>query len=129
MIKFVDLIEVVYRDLKLFKLEDELSNFNVMGIIESKVPAEIGMEWFRTLQSKGSFEGKGKFEYLVEHLTIERSAVEYSLSDVRRETHPSLSTIQRQTILILLLIVGYINADNHSIENCRTFLRIRGGTC
>ena len=124
LIKFVDLIEVGYRDLKLFKMEDELSNFNVMGIIESKLPDEIGMQWFRKLQSKGSLERKGKFEYLLEHLTIEQRAVEYSLSDVRRETHLSLSTIQRPATdnSHTTPHCWQHNADNHPIENCRTFL-------
>ena len=83
------------------------------------------MEWFRKLQSKVSLERKGKFEYLLEHLTIERSAVECSLSDVRRETHPSLSTIQRPATdnSHTTLHFWLHNADNHSIENCRTFLR------
>ena len=40
LIKFVDLIVGGYRDLKLFKVGDELSNFNVMGIIESNLPTE-----------------------------------------------------------------------------------------
>ena len=84
LIKFVDVVERWFRDLKKLGLEIELCNANVMSIIESKLPRSIGLEWYRRLHTKGEGIGRdNKFQRLLEYLQVEKNALEYSLSDVR----------------------------------------------
>lgn len=54
LIKFVDIIEAGYRDLKKLGLQSELDNANVISIIENKLPKDIGLEWYREIHTKGA---------------------------------------------------------------------------
>ena len=65
-------------------LEREISNANILSVIESKLPASLALEWYREIHKPDSKVDKyNKFPSLLEFLSIERNAVEYGLSNLR----------------------------------------------
>ena len=51
-ITFIDLIDRGYRDLKNLKIEGEMCNSHVLGIIEGKLPKIIQSDWYRMIYKK-----------------------------------------------------------------------------
>ena len=85
-ITLVDVIDRAHRDLKELKLEREICNLHFMSIIESKLPGDVEMDWYRKLHARhsdNSLKIKRKTS-LLEFLLVERDALEYSLSEVRK---------------------------------------------
>ena len=84
LIEFINLIEWGYNDLKPLNLGKEISNANVVSMIESKLPNELAMEWYRQIHKEGSVIDKiDKFPYILRFLLTERRALEYGLSEFR----------------------------------------------
>ena len=83
LIKFVNVIDRGFRDLRKLKLENEMSNLNVISIIESKLPNDISMEWYRRIY-QNKVKKDNKFESLLAYLMIEKDALEHSLAEVRQ---------------------------------------------
>ena len=50
LIEFINLVELGYRDLKALKLETEICKANVLSLIESKLPKELALEWYREIK-------------------------------------------------------------------------------
>ena len=81
-ISFVDLIDRGYRDLRKLKVEREMCNSHVLGIIEGKLPKNLQSDWYRTIYKK-KIEINKKIPELLEFLKIECAALEYGMSELR----------------------------------------------
>ena len=106
-------------------MDDELCNFNVIGIIESKLLIEVSMQWFRKSHSGGmGVDRKMKFQRLLEYLRVERDAVEYSLSTLRNKSQNSLlRNLSHKPSTNDHISQCWLHvADNHGIDKCRLFL-------
>ena len=81
-IEFIDMLEYGYRDLKSLGMEMEISNANVVSIIESKLPRSVALEWFKEIhKSESKVVKSNKFPSLLEFLRVEGRVLEYGLSD------------------------------------------------
>ena len=77
LIEFINLIEWGYNDLKVLKLDKEVCNANVVSLIESKLPNELAMEWYRKIHMDDSnIDKRNKFPYILKFLMTERRALE-----------------------------------------------------
>ena len=137
-VRFIDMIEIAHRDLSQMKLEKELSNTNTTSIIEGKLPKVMQMEWYRYMHKPDSSVDKNdKFPALLEFLRAERDAIEYGLSDLRKNqkksssstvnafntkassansTLPSITQSDQSSPCVI-----HFWSENHGTEDCRTF--------
>ena len=49
LIKFIDIVESGYNDLRNVEIKSELCNANIISMLESKLPRNIGLAWYRRL--------------------------------------------------------------------------------
>ena len=123
-VRFIDTLEIGYRDLKQMDLDNELTNANTISIIESKLPKEMQMEWYREMCKEGSSISRHvkKFPDLLKFLCSERNAMEYAMSDLRRcarvSPSPNVNIISTNGESACII---HFWVDNHSTEDCRTF--------
>ena len=82
LIKFIDLLERALADLSKMNLEAEMSTTNIISMIESKLPNNISMEWYRHIYKSG-IDKRKPFPPLLDFLKTERSALEYSMSKTK----------------------------------------------
>ena len=123
-VEFINLIEKAFYDLKSVGMEREISNVNVTSIIESKLPKSLALNWYRFIHCDASKVDKSnKFPELLNFLSVERKALEYSMSDLRYSFQSKSG------------MVNYIATENHSnclIHNdgshktseCKTYLKM-----
>ena len=127
LVKFVNCIEKGFIDLKHIDMEKEISNANVVSIIEKKLPPNIAERWYRNMcEEKSTIDRKNKFPALLSFLKIERDAVEYGMSEIRNNAVKTSETFN--------LADGSVteepstkclvhNASDHTITECNTFKR------
>ena len=85
LIHFVNVLDTGYRDLKNLGYEREICNAHVVCIIEGKLPHSLEIEWYRHIHKGSSPVDKlDKFPYLLEFLKVERAALEYGTSEMKR---------------------------------------------
>ena len=83
-IEFINLIDKANHDLKGVKMEHEINNTNVVSLIESKLPKNLAMNWYRMIHTVDSKVVKSnKFPSLLQFLCTERNAIEYGMVDFR----------------------------------------------
>ena len=133
MIEFINLIEWGYNDLKALKLEKELCNANVVSLIESKLPTELALEWYRKIHAKNSSIDKtNKFPHILSFLLTERRALEYGLSEFRMSGESKSGKVNEIHCYESFAAKGsYENSNclqhnnsSHHTSECRTFLRM-----
>ena len=107
-------------------LSREISNANVVTLIESKLPRILQLEWYRLIHRKDSdIDKNNKFPHLLEFLKVERDAHEYAMSDFRsnlkrvnvnvfNDLGNSIGTEKRKQCLIH-------KSRGHITENCRSY--------
>ena len=122
-IAFVDVIDRGYRDLKKLNLEQELCNSHVLGIIECKLPKNLQSEWYRMIH-KEKIKISEKFVKLLDFLKIERSALEYGMSELRAyyERKPGHIHSLQGASSHSLSDTCLIHNEAHRTENCKTYL-------
>jgi hypothetical protein len=83
-LEFIGIIERAYHDLKGVKMEREINNTNVVSLIESKLPKNLAINWYRIIHAVDSKVDKSnKFPHLMQFLITERNALEYGMVDLR----------------------------------------------
>ena len=111
LINFINVLDTGYRDLKNLELESEISNAHVVNISENKLPRQLELEWYRYVyRSKSPMKVREKFPCLLKFLQIERSALEYSTSE--------LKTKCKQVNMHTCLIHGNVG---HNTKDCRQY--------
>ena len=84
LIDLINIIERAFYDLQSLKMEQEISNCNVVSLIESKLPKNVALNWYRFIYMSGSKVDKtNKFPFLLDFLINERKALEYGMSELR----------------------------------------------
>ena len=92
-VQFINSIEKGFIDLKHIDMEKEISNANVVSIIENKLPQNIAERWYRKMYEEQSMiDRKNKFPSLLSFLKIERDALEYGMSELRNSTSKNSSS-------------------------------------
>ena len=65
-------------------MEKEINNTNVVSMIESKLPKNLALNWYRFIHSSHSTVDKfNKFPDLLKFIITERNALEYGMADLR----------------------------------------------
>ena len=125
-IQFINAIERGYNDLKHIDMEKEISNANVVSIIENKLPHYIAERWFLKIYKEGSkIDRKNKFPSLLSFLKTERDALEYGMSELRI-TQSKLSSSFNITNSKVTEDNSYIkclihNTNDHKTQECRVY--------
>jgi len=121
-IEFINLIERAFHDLKGVKMEQEINNTNFVSIIESKLPKNLALNWYRMIHEVDSKIDKAdKFPHLMKFLITERNALEYAMVDLR-------TSCERKT-------VNFVDANlqnrclihqsgSHKTADCKQFLEL-----
>ena len=92
-VQFINSIEKGFIDLNHIDMEKEISNANVVSIIENKLPQNIAERWYRKMyEEKSMIDRKNKFPSLLSFLKIERNALEYGMSELRNSTSKNSSS-------------------------------------
>ena len=123
LIEFVYLVESGYNDLKVLSLEREISNSNMISIIENKLPTSLAIEWYREIHKTGSTVDKfDKFTSLIEFLRVERNALEYGIANIRTAEYKvsKINLVDRSKSVNTECIVHKTNS--HRTNECRKYL-------
>ena len=120
-IHFVNMLDIAYLDFKKLELEKEMCCTSIVSSIESKLPDNVGMEWYRHVY-KTKIDKNDIFIPLLDFLKTERSALEYSLSKVKSQYHkantPITSPLMSKNVNKCWL---HTDSETHSIHECFTF--------
>ena len=69
-------------------MEKEISNANVVSIIENKLPRYMAERWYlKMYEDESKIDRKNKFPSLLSFLKTERDALEYGISELRYSAH------------------------------------------
>ena len=109
LLKFIDLVEKGYEDLKKMKAENEMSNATIVSLIEERLPKLIRREWSLTVIQENSKE-VNQFSALLDFLIAQRRAIEYEIMDIRNNPKPPSSEN-------IDIIVNTLNAKVYDMEN------------
>ena len=119
LINMVNVIEKGYNDLKLLGVEREFCNATVTCEVESKLPHEVSLAWFRTVYDpKSMIDRNDQFQGLLEFLKVERDAGEYGYFETTKRVN---NYIKESNDIIRSCYIH--NSDNHSIGQCYGFLQ------
>ena len=122
LVKFVNILDTAYLDLKKLGLSHELENANIVSLIESKLPRHLELERYRHLHRKDSNVDKtNKFPALLEFLRLERDVLEYATSDLRSSVKYVVDDSNKGKNEEECLVH---RSHNHSTERCRTYLNM-----
>ena len=84
LVKFVNMLEDGYRDLKRLGLEAEITTTSSVSIIERKLPMDIRREWAKTVSLDASMIDKtNKFPSLLQFLLDQKRAIEYDCATLQ----------------------------------------------
>ena len=109
LLKFIDLVEKGYEDLKKMKAENEMSNATIVSLIEERLPKLIRREWSLTVIQENSKE-VNQFSALLDFLIAQRRAIEYEIMDIRNNPKPPSSEN-------IDIVVNTLNAKVYDMEN------------
>ena len=94
MLRFVDIVEKGYRDLKRLSKESELNNSTIVALIERKLPMRYHEEWIQRVNGKDRIEiMRNKFEHLLDFMIEIRRRIEYTNCEIRREDTSRLNEL------------------------------------
>ena len=107
-IKFVDSVEAIVRDLKTLKLIGEVANASNMGKIEQKFSDGIKRKWAEEVikNEYRDLTSTDKFDKMMTFLDLMKETADYCLSDLR-----STSGDKRATSNVVAGFVGKFNND------------------
>ena len=82
-IKFVNVIERGYTDLKRLNLQQEMSNSVTVSMLEGRLPPTIRRDWAKEVsKSDSKVKLKDKFPYFMDFLKEQRSILEYDMANL-----------------------------------------------
>ena len=122
LIELINIVERAFYDLRSLKMEKEISNCNVVSLIECKLPKNVALNWYRFIYTPGSkVEKTNKFPHLLEFLINERKALEYGMGELRiTDRRYSIHYTEKSKILACLLH----DSSSHNTANCRSYLNM-----
>ena len=104
-----------------------------MSLIESKLPTELALKWYRKIHAENSSIAKtNKFPHILSFLLTERRALEYRLSEFRMSGESKYGKVNEIHSYESFAAKGsYENLNclqhsnsSHLTSECRTYLRM-----
>ena len=89
-VKFINVIDDGYRDLRRLGLEKEITTTSSVSIVERKLPNDVKREWAKLVSSEHSpIDKKDKFPSLLRFLLEQKQAIEYENAELRSSSNLS----------------------------------------
>ena len=132
-VKLVNLVENSYTDLVRIKMEQEIANSTIVGMIEERLSKSIKTQWcIKVCDEDGGVDERNKFPQFLEFILKHKRAVEYGYSNLRSgvihrqgSVNMGQGTTNRQRENCWIHNNLEVSSGEHPIWKCREFIGMK----